>query len=60
MIDAGDTVVVLMHQRGRGKGSGIEVEGRHGQTWTLKDGKIVRHAQYRDLDQALEATGLRE
>jgi ketosteroid isomerase-like protein len=59
LIDAGDSVVILMHQRGRGKGSGVEVEERHGQIWRFRDGKIVHHAQYRELDQALEAAGLK-
>jgi ketosteroid isomerase-like protein len=60
IIDAGDNVVVSMNQRGRGKGSGAEVEARHGQIWRFRNGKIVRHAQYRELDQALEAAGLTE
>jgi ketosteroid isomerase-like protein len=35
MIDAGDLVVVLVHQRGRGKGSGAMVEQRFGYVLTI-------------------------
>jgi ketosteroid isomerase-like protein len=47
-----------MYQRGRGKGSGVEVEERHGQIWTFREGKVIRHATYPNLDEALEAAGL--
>jgi len=57
-IDAGDKVVVAMHMRGRGKGSGVWVEQRHGQVWAFRDGKVVRHDLYPDLDQALRAAGV--
>jgi ketosteroid isomerase-like protein len=57
-IDAGDSVVVVMRQRARGKGSGAEVEQRHAQVWTFRDGKVVRHAQYPDRETALRAAGV--
>ena len=55
IVDVGDSVVVSMYQRGRGKGSGVEVEDRHGQIWTFRGPKVIRHAQYRTLEEALEA-----
>jgi ketosteroid isomerase-like protein len=59
-IDAGDHVVVVVRQRGRGKASGVQVEQRHAQVWTLRDGRIIRHTLYRDVDVALRALGRSE
>ena len=41
-IDAGDDVVVVVHQRVRGKGSGVTLESDMFQVWTFRDGKAVR------------------
>jgi ketosteroid isomerase-like protein len=61
LIDAGDDrVVVGLYERGRGKGSGVEVDNRVGQVWTFRDGLVVRWETYSTLAQALEATGLSE
>src|SRR5262249_56970127 len=35
--DAGDRVVVIETRRGRGRGSGVEVENRSAVMWTLRD-----------------------
>ena len=35
-IDAGDQIVVSLHQRVRGKGSGAEVVGRIAHVWTMR------------------------
>ena len=58
--DAGDKVVVLVRQRGRSKAAGMPVEMSFAQVWTLRDGKQTRMDMYSDLDEALEAAGLRE
>ena len=61
LIDAGDDrVVVDLYERGRGKGSGVEVDNRLGQVWTFRDGLVVRWETYSTLAQALEAAGLSE
>ena len=61
MIEAGDDqVVVGVHQRARGKGSGVEVESRLGQVWTFRDGLAVRWENFATFAEALEAVGLRE
>jgi ketosteroid isomerase-like protein len=57
-IPAGDDVVAVAHARGRGKVSGIEVDVRMGQVWTLRDGKAVRWQIFEGRDAALEAAGL--
>jgi hypothetical protein len=48
-IDAGDDVVVLLHEYRRGRGSGVELE---------LGGRVVRIQGYMDRRAALEALGL--
>ena len=55
--------VVLTRQKAHFVGrDGIELPGptRSGWLWAIRDGKIVSLATYNDLDDALEAAGLRE
>jgi uncharacterized protein len=59
-IDAGDLVIVTLHFKGRGKGSGTEVDARFHQVHTLRDGKMVRMDEYTDREDALKAAGLSE
>ncbi len=59
-IDAGNHVIRAILFRGRGRGSGIEVEGRFFQVLTIKDGKAVRWEEFSDRAAALEAAGLSE
>jgi ketosteroid isomerase-like protein len=44
--------------RGRGKGSGIEIEAHGAVLWTLRDGKVARGKLFQSKDDALEAVGL--
>jgi ketosteroid isomerase-like protein len=60
VIDAGDSVVVHIHQWGRGKGSGAVVDNRFWQAWTIRDGKVVQVTHHPEKAQALKAVGLRE
>ena len=50
-------VVVLLRMHMRGKGSGVEVEARTNNVWTLRDGKAVRMAVYNNKAEALQAAG---
>ena len=59
-VDADDRVAVIATMRGRGSGSGVEVENRHGSVWTIRDGKAVRFEWFSEPGEALEAVGLRE
>ena len=59
-IDAGDRVLVTAYHRGRGRGSGVEVDTRFYELYTLRDGKVVRVDEFTDRPDALEAAGLRE
>jgi ketosteroid isomerase-like protein len=56
----GDQVAVVVQYRARGRGSGVEVEGRESALWTLRDGKVVRYAWFHGPAEALEAAGLEE
>ena len=58
-VDAGDRVAVIATMLGRGSGSGVEVENRHGSVWTIRDGKAVRFEWFSEPDEAFEAVGLR-
>ncbi len=60
LIDGGDVVVGDTRQHGRGKQSGVPVDIRVVNAFTLRDRKVVRWEMYATLDEALEAVGLRE
>lgn len=59
-LDAGDHVVVTTRIRGRGRGSGLEVDQRITLLWTLCGGRVTRVGGYRDRSEALAAAGLSE
>jgi uncharacterized protein len=54
-IEAGDQVIVSLHQRVRGKGSGAEVVGHIAHVWKMRGGAPFRLRIFRDTDSALEA-----
>jgi uncharacterized protein len=54
-IEAGDRVLVIARQRGRGKGSGLEIEQDIFQIWTMRDGKAIRMRVCEGRADALEA-----
>jgi len=56
-IDAGERVVAIVNQRGRSKATGIPVDMRFAQVWTLRDGRAIRMQMYANPDEALEAAG---
>lgn len=60
LIDAGSSVVVVVHERGRGKGSGAPFDRHWAQVWTFRDGRIVRWELFLDKADALEAAGMSE
>ena len=60
VIDAGDQVVSMSRQHGRGAGSGALAELELAQVSTVRDGQIVRVDNYLDRGKALEAAGLSE
>lgn len=58
--DLGDgRVLVLGTWRARGRGSGIELDSQRA-AWLMqiRDGKLVRHQAFTDIERAFEAAGL--
>src|SRR4051794_5818093 len=60
MRGLGNRVLVISTQRGRGKGSGIEIETRYAVLYEIEGGKITRLTLYLNPAAALEAAGLSE
>jgi len=57
---ADDQVLAVIHLTGRGEGSGMEIDQRFFQIYAIRDGTIVRMAEFVTREQALEAAGLRD
>ena len=57
-VDAGDSVVVQIRQRGVGASSGVVTEVRYFQAWTFRGDAIIRIESIREREQAFEAVGL--
>jgi ketosteroid isomerase-like protein len=57
-IEAGESVVVGVHQRAAGKGSGAPVSMEYFQIWTFRGGNVIRLESVRERDEALAAAGL--
>jgi len=58
--DGDDILVVAELLRGRGRGSGVEVEMRIFSAYWFEEGKLRRRAAFTERKEALEAAGLRE
>jgi ketosteroid isomerase-like protein len=60
IIDAGDRVLLIAREFGRGKASGVEIDQPNFVVFTLRDGKIVRWQGFVHRGPALKAAGLSE
>jgi ketosteroid isomerase-like protein len=58
--DVGERVVVVVRLTAKGKSTGIPVEQRTGQVWTILDGKAMSALIYLHPADALKAAGLQE
>jgi ketosteroid isomerase-like protein len=58
--DVGDRILAIVREVGRGRASGLEIDGRWGYLITVQNGKIGRIEAYRDAALALEMAGLGE
>jgi ketosteroid isomerase-like protein len=58
--DLDSRVLVISKQRGRAKGSGIEVETRYAVLYEIQDDLIKAMTLYATAAEAIEAAGLRE
>jgi ketosteroid isomerase-like protein len=60
VFEQGELVVALVRTRGRGRGSGLEVDRQTAMIWTVRGNKVVSLRFYRDRERALEAAASRE
>ena len=61
ITDAGASrVLVVHHERGRGRGSGVPFERRWAVLYTIAAGKLARVDAFSTREEALEAAGLSE
>ena len=60
LIDAGDDVVVTVHEKVRARGTEMLVERDLALVWTMREGRAIRVSVYATKQDALEAAGLRE
>ena len=60
VIGRGDRVFLTVRFQGRGRASGIEIDTRLYEVYTLRDGKVLRIDEYEHRADALEAAGLEE
>jgi len=58
VVVAGDHAVVVVDQRGRGRGSGIELDISTVHVWRIREGRAVGWYAYRTRDEALAAVGM--
>jgi ketosteroid isomerase-like protein len=56
--DLGDRVFVILRQRFRGRGSGVDVETRTACTYRLRGGALTELRSYADVAEGLAAAGL--
>jgi ketosteroid isomerase-like protein len=52
-LDMGDRVVVTVRLQGRGRGSGVQIDARFYDVYTLRDGKIIRMDQFTERSEAV-------
>jgi ketosteroid isomerase-like protein len=55
VLAAGERVAVKVHNSGRGRASGVPIEGRYYVTCTVRNGLIVSGREYASREQALDA-----
>jgi ketosteroid isomerase-like protein len=60
LTDLGEHVLARLHERGRGRGSGVEVERELFQLFTIRGDKIVRLRMFDTSGEALRAAGFSE
>jgi len=60
LIDAGEHVISVERQSGRGRGSGLPLSQTYFSVFTLARGKITRIVWLQSRAEAFEAAGLRE
>jgi ketosteroid isomerase-like protein len=57
IVDKGDRVLVVLHLRGKGEASGVDVDMLMYETFRFRDDLVVERRPYLDRAEALEAVG---
>lgn len=60
VLEEGNTVVAVLSLEGMGRASGVNVGWLFTHVWEVEAGVALRQASYPSLEEALQATGLRE
>ena len=60
ILPAGSCVVVMIHERGRGKSSGVPFDQMNPQVWTFRADRIVRWEMLPSRAHALDVAGIAE
>jgi ketosteroid isomerase-like protein len=55
VVERGDELLAVLIVSVEGRGSGVELDSRIAQHWTLRDGKLLRMRLHTDADAALAA-----
>ena len=55
VIDIGDQVLAVLHLSARARQSGMEIDQRFFQLYTVRAGRIIRMAEFLTRDEAVEA-----
>jgi ketosteroid isomerase-like protein len=58
LVDAGENVLIVYWEHGRGKGSQVPVRQHAYDVWTLRDGKVVRIKHFLDREKAMLDAGV--
>jgi ketosteroid isomerase-like protein len=58
LIPSGDRVVAVVLNKALGRNSGVAVESRTAQVWTVREGRITRFEYFGTPEEAFEAVGL--
>ena len=58
IVEAGDSVLVLIHHTARGSSSGLDLDSHDGILYGFRDRKVVTLDYYTGREHALEAAGL--
>ncbi|HEX3433538.1 MAG TPA: hypothetical protein VHT25_05700 [Solirubrobacteraceae bacterium] len=59
-FDGGRVVVVITHERGKGRGSGVEVDRQTALLYRLRDRRVSEIRLYHDIEQAIREAGVAE
>ncbi len=58
VMEAGDSILAVLHMMGRGSGSGVELDQTDAHVFTIREGRIARWQNFNARAEALEAVGL--